>query len=196
MKTAVAESAYARDIAYQCHHDWFAEAGYIQPNVTGRYTDHFTDRSVYFLVYEGHLCREHVIGMVRVVTRAPFRTLEEFTLYDEFQYLYSEPGIMESSALCWHPQSAMQAIPHLYRAIFQFGFENGYQHIICNLDVRVLAVSQRKLKLPFRQCGYEQEYMGSLKAPVHLSRCLEMPLLPQVSPLMWDIMSQPLDPPV
>jgi hypothetical protein len=76
-----AHSLQVLDLAFQCHHDWFAEAGYITPNSTRRYTDSFTSRSVYFLA----LSNQQAVGMVRVVERAPFRTLTEFEIEAKYR---------------------------------------------------------------------------------------------------------------
>lgn len=193
MYAAIAKSSYARDIAAQCHHDWFAEAGYIRPTDDGRYTDEFTPRSVHFLVYKDFFSRENVMGMVRLVVQPPFRTLEQFDIYDEYAFLYDAPHVMESSALCWDNACALQAIPHLYRALFQYGFAHRAQHIICNLDTRVLAISTRKFKMPLRQCGEPREFMNSLKAPVLISQRGGMQQMQENNPMLWDIFSQPLD---
>lgn len=162
-----------RDLAFQCHHDWFAEAGYISPQADGRFTDDFTARSVYFLAYEtddetdtGLVSKEQIIGVVRAVGQGPFRTLTEFEISPEYQdYDFEAAQTIEASALCWRNHCALMAIPHLYRALCQYGLENGCGALICNLDQRVVRITQR-MGFPIQVIGSTQYYMGSHKMPV------------------------------
>jgi len=144
-----ARSLKELDLAYKCHHDWFAEAGYITPNSTGRYTDTFSSRSAYFLA----MSDERAVGMVRVVERGPFRTLTEFELDSRYRHHdFSDDTCVESSALCWRSNWGLPVLPHLYRAVYQHGLSKGRNTLICNLDERVVRITQR-MGLPITVIG-------------------------------------------
>jgi hypothetical protein len=157
-----AHSLKELDLAYQCHHDWFAEAGYITPNSTRRYTDNFTSRSVYFLA----MANQQAVGLVRAVERAPFRTLADFEIDPKYHaYDFSEKNCMEASELCWRSHCGVPVLPHLYRALFQYGFSRQKRTMICNLDERVVRITQR-MGLPFTVIGKTRDYMGSARTPI------------------------------
>jgi hypothetical protein len=194
INACLAQTEAELDIAYQCHHDWFHTAGYIEATADGRYTDTFTPHADYFMLYQGApLERENAFGLVRIVHTPPFRTFTEFEIDAEFQYLHDLPmsSMCELSALCWSPNVARQALPHLMRPIRYYSQQHGRRYAICNLDKRVSAIMQM-LHYPLNVCGTTQHYMGSLKTPIFLDAVEVEYQVSTQNPKMWEIANLPL----
>jgi hypothetical protein len=155
------------NFAIECHHDWYVQAGYIEPKSNGKYFDEWSRASKYFLVTETsngqEITKKDVIGVVRLILSSPFPMTSQFDLWqNESTEIINSPveNQCEVSALSWAPGCGLKAIPYLYRAVWQSSKMLHKSILLASLDRKVVAIFKRQM-LPVRICGETKFYMGS-----------------------------------
>lgn len=183
------------DIAYQCHHDWYVAANLLEPAPDGRYTDGYTSRADYFIIYKGEsLNYPQALGLIRIIHEKPFVTFEKARLFPAFAYLEDLPttDICEISGLCWHPRMARQAIPHLLRPIYYYYAQRQRRYAVCILSQKIYPFFQ-KLHLPMQVIGEPQFLLEDWRIPLLLNALDVVRELPIHAPALWAITSLPVE---
>ena len=187
------------DLAYRCHHDWYVQAGYLQPQTTGLFRDRFADCADYYLVCAGgqdadYLAPAGATGLVRLIYQHPMPMFIDFELsrLSQVRLFNTEPAdFLEISALSWKP--GMECVlPYLYRAIWQGAQARNRHWLIASLDKRLLE-QVRAHGLPFRVGGESRCYMGSITTPVYFHTEQIASVLPERNPKLWALMQAPVD---
>lgn len=192
-----ARTAEELDIAYRCHHDWYALAGFIEPNAEGRYIDSRSHRADYYLAYRvpelpRPLEYDDVIGMLRIFQQMPFRPTDAYLLDPAFmqKHRVTDDQWLEASALCWRLQYSRVAIPQLYRILYQVGIACGKRYMIAVLDRRVTDLT-RKFGVPLHIIGQSQFILGSEKVPVYIEMEEALATLATRNPRLLSTVRQP-----
>lgn len=187
------------DFAIECHHDWYVQAGYIDANPNGKYIDEWAKISKYFLVTESsnknNVCKNDVIGVVRLIFSSPFPLNLHFDLWQqEFSEIKNAPAETqcEVSALSWAPKSGIKAIPYLYRAVWQGAKKMQKSILLASLDKKIVPIFKRQM-LPVRICGETKFYMGSETTPLFMKMCEIENSLSQKNPELLELVEKELD---
>lgn len=200
-----AEDPLLLDMAYQCHHDWFVQSRYIEPLPSGRYTDEWSEASAYYLVGMPAPSPAHpisdsldAIGMVRLITQAPFPIQSQFDFSREWANqlisVSSHYGL-QVSALAWERACADVALPHLYRVIWNVAARLEKSILLACIDINLIRLMKSQ-GIPIQIAGHSKYLMGSETAPCYVFMSELQAHLPIHNPELWDIMSRPLEIPV
>ena len=187
------------ELAMECHHDWYFQAGYIASHPETKYRDEWSEHSKYFLVTQSgngnDLTKKDVIGMVRLILSAPFPIQRHFELWpgksSEIQNIALE-NQCEVSALCWAPTCRTRVIPYLFRAIRQCTKTMHKSVIWACLDSNFIPILQEYM-LPFRVCGDAMFYMGSDTIPLLMKLSEMVDILSAKHPELYKFVEEKLD---
>ena len=187
------------DIAAECHHDWYVQAGYIDPYPDQKYFDEWSEHSKYFLVTESEtgnsVMKKDVVGVVRLILSAPFPINLHFDLWQqkcpEIQNVPLE-NQCEVTALCWAPKCRAKVFPYLLRAIRHCTKALNKSIIWACLDKRLIPVLKSYI-LPFHVCGEARFYMGSDTIPLIMKPSEIADSLSEKNPALLEIVEKELD---
>jgi len=187
------------NIATECHHDWYLQAGYIAPYPEGKYLDEWSKYSKYFLVAQtgnrAGVMKKDVIGVVRLILSAPFPINMHFDLW---QQECSEPHNIslknqcEVAALCWAPKCGKKVFPFLFRAIRQCTKTLNKSIIWACVDRRLLTILKYQ-RIPFHICGETRFYMGSDTIPLFMKSSEVISSISENKPELVEIIDKELD---
>ena len=187
------------NLAVACHHDWYVQAGYIDPNPAGKYIDEWSKNSKYLLVTEsinGHnATKNDVVGMVRLILSPPFPIHLHFDLWPQESAEINQIPVenqCEISALSWAPKHGTKALPYLYRAIRQGAIKWHKTLLFACLDTNIIPIFKRQ-RLSVHICGDKKFYMGSDTIPLIMKTSEMLDSLSEKNPKLLEIVEQELD---
>jgi hypothetical protein len=114
-----------------------------------------------------------IVGALREIrsSKAGFKTLEDFRLYDEAKDLIStvpSEKILEIGTLAVKPgeRKAFGIAQRLYGMSLYNSLRNGYEYWIASIDSGLLQIYRDQFKFQFIDIGEPKEYIGSSTTPV------------------------------
>lgn len=147
-------------------HDTYVELGYTAPSARKQVEElvPYASMSVFHAVIDDD---DRIIGTVRNI----FGTYDELPIGKFHRLDQTDPDpLCELSSLVVSPSMrSTGVIEHLYRVGWLDAFRMGCHAVVAIIDDWLLEVFQGTYRLPFRQIGAGQEYMGGVPVPVALS---------------------------
>lgn len=147
-------------------HDTYVELGYTAPSARKQVEElaPYASMSVFHAVIDDD---DRIVGTVRNI----FGTYDDLPIGKFHRLDATDPDpLCELSSLVVSPSMrSTGVIEHLYRVGWLDAFRMGCHAVVAIIDDWLLEVFQETYRLPFRQIGSGQEYMGGVPVPVALS---------------------------
>jgi hypothetical protein len=146
-------------------HEMYVSIGYTEPSPRKQVEElsRWSNRSRFHAVVDHD---DRIVGTVRTI----FGSYDELPVSQFERNDYNDPDpVCELSSLVVDPaQRSTGVIEHLYRAGWLDGWRSGSRAVVALIDDWLYEVFRDTYRLPFRQIGPGQHYMGTDPVPVSL----------------------------
>ena len=179
------------DAAEAFVHDTYVELGYTAPSASKHVEElaPYEDRSIFHAVVDDD---DVIVGTVRNI----FGSYDELPIGKFHRIDDADPDpLCELSSLVVSPSMrSTGVIEHLYRRGWLDAFRFDCHAVVAIIDDWLLDVFQDTYRLPFRQIGFGQEYMGGVPVPVALALDgAEYDELARQNPRFWEWTLEDID---